>query len=59
MDWDQAERLVDAQIGYWSHRKRYEWVQALEQCLAQAKRCQTMQEVIVDLRQRLERAEKR
>lgn len=57
MDWEQMERHLEAQIGCWSHRKQYEWVQALQQCLAKAKQCQSIQEVIVDLRQRSERAE--
>ena len=57
MDWDQMQRHIEALIGYWSHRKQYEWVEALQQCLAKAKRCESLQEVIVDLRQRLERAE--
>jgi hypothetical protein len=36
-----------------------EWADALEECLAKAERCDALQEVIVDLRQRPEQAEQR
>jgi hypothetical protein len=57
MDWEHPKRLVEAQIIYWSDARKDDWADALQQCLTQAKRCRTMQEVIVDLRQRLGRAE--
>jgi hypothetical protein len=59
MDWEKARDHVQAQIGYWRAVGKLEWEEALEQCLAKAERCQSMQEVVVDLRQRLEQAERR
>lgn len=57
MGWEHAKRPVREQIVSWSDARKDDWMDALRQCLANAERCRTMQEVIVDLRQRLERAE--
>jgi hypothetical protein len=59
MDWEHVRDRVQAQIGYWRAVGKLEWAEALEQCLAKAERCQSMQEVALDLRQRLEQAERR
>jgi hypothetical protein len=56
MDWEQARYHVQTVIGYrWAVGKR-EWAEALELCLAKADRCQAKQDVVLDLRQRLEQA---
>ncbi len=57
MDWEKAKYLVGGLVTYWRAIGKPEWVDTLEQCLAKAERCQTMQDVVLDLRQRLERAE--
>lgn len=57
MDWQHAKRLVREQIVYGSDARKDDWADALKLCLANAERCRTMQEVSVDRRQRLERAE--
>jgi hypothetical protein len=38
---------------------KQDWTEALKQCLAKAERCQSLQDVVLDLRQRLNQAEKR
>ena len=57
MDWEKLRTHVDSQISYWRALGKHDWADALEECLAKAERCQAIQEVIVDLRQRLEPAE--
>jgi hypothetical protein len=59
MDWEQARYHVETVIGYWRAVGKREWAEALELCLAKADRCQAMQDVALDLRQRLEQAERR
>jgi cytochrome c-type biogenesis protein CcmH/NrfG len=57
VDWEKARYLVEGQVTYWRAVGKPEWADALEQCLAKAERCQTMQDVVLDLRQRLAQAE--
>jgi hypothetical protein len=57
MLWDQVEHLVEMQITYWQAVGKHQWADPLERCLAKARRCQGLQEAIVDLRQRLAQAE--
>lgn len=57
MDWEQIRNSVKSQISYWRAVGKHNWAEALEQCLAKAERCQSMKDVVLDLRQRLERAE--
>jgi len=59
MDGERAQQLVQVQIDYWRAVGKSNWAEALEQALAKAERCQSMQDVIVDLRQRLEHAERK
>jgi hypothetical protein len=56
MPWERARRLVNAQISNYRSTGEHEWAEALELCLARAERHRSLQEVIVDLRQRLEAA---
>jgi hypothetical protein len=58
MDWDHIRTHVESQISYWRAVGKLDWAEALEQCLAKAERCQAMQDVVLDLRQRLEQAER-
>jgi hypothetical protein len=59
MLWEHARDLVNQQICHWRSLGKHEWAEALEQCLDQAERHQSLQEVIVGLRQRLTEAEGR
>ena len=59
MDWERVRNQVEGQIGYWWRAVgKMEWAEALEECLAKAERCQSMQDVALDPRQRLEQAER-
>jgi hypothetical protein len=57
MLWEHAHRLVNLQISHWQALGNHDWAEALEQCLAKAERCQTLQDAILDWRQRLTAAE--
>jgi hypothetical protein len=57
MDWEQVRYHVESQISYWRAVGKHEWADALERCLAKAQGCQNMQDVALDLRQRLVLAE--
>ena len=59
MDWYHVRIHIDAQISYRRAVGKHDWADALEQCLAKAERCQSMQDVVLDLRQQLEQAEQR
>jgi hypothetical protein len=45
---------VESQIIYWRAIGKQDWAEALEQCLAKAERCQSLQDAVLDLWQRLE-----
>ncbi len=54
---DGEPHRTEWRVTYWRAVGKPEWADALEQCLAKAERCQTMQDVALDLRQRLEQNE--
>jgi hypothetical protein len=57
MLWEHARRIVNQQITHWRTLGNHDWAEAMEECLAKAERYQTLQEAILDLRQRLTEAE--
>lgn len=54
MDGDRGRTHVESQAVSWSDARRDDWMDARKQGLARSERCHSMQEVIVNLRQRLE-----